>query len=188
MKTLPTAIVLAGVITWGCGERGPELSQPYSNPKVADRLVGAAPQTWTLAERKEDQVPWGHHWSDGYRGHGGTKLILVGPTPVNLHWQDQAGGWHEEPLARESLEVWILPAEYREGRWGFHGPPPAELVAANRMDRVYALPSHRLNSEDEFNAFLKKVSATSWPASPHNGASLSWKSWKVDLTKALGGA
>jgi hypothetical protein len=138
-------------------------------------------------DTKQDEIPWSHHWSDNYKGHGGTKLIFVGPSPVNFHWRDRASQWHDDPIARESLEIWILPAEYREGRYGFHDPIPAELVVASRGVRVYAQPSHRLNSEVEIQALLKQATETSWPQSPANGGSLSWKSWKADIANAVGG-
>jgi hypothetical protein len=187
-QPLGDAILLLALLTAACGVKGPELAQPYMNPAVRDRVIASVPQPWSLVETKEDQVPWGHHWSDGYKGHGGTKLVLVGPSPVNFHWRDQAGQWHDDPIAHETLEIWILPAEYREGRYGFHDPIPPDLVSATHTVRVYARPSHRLNSESEFEGFLKKAAETSWPASPYNGAALSWKTWKKDLANAVGGA
>jgi len=171
------------------GEIGPELQEPYNNPKVVEELIAAAPRGWSLAETKPDRIPWGHHQSDGYKGHGGTKLILVGPNPVSLHWRDQTGNWHDDPIAKESLEIWVLPSEYREGKASILDPNakvPAELVSASRSVRIYAIPSHRLNSESEFNVVLGKANATSWPASPYGGTvSLSWKTWQADLAKAL---
>jgi hypothetical protein len=180
------AVIFISLLAVACGQTGPELKQAYTNPTVRDRLVASAPQSWSLVETKEDQVPFGHHWSDGYKGHGGTKLVLLGPTPVSFHWRDQAGQWHDDRIARESLEIWILPAEYREGRYGFHDPIPPDLVAATRTVRVYARPSHRLNSEGEFESYLKRAAETSWPQSPYNGAAVSWTTWKKDLANAIG--
>src|SRR5450755_2585980 len=86
-QPLGVAILLACVVTVSCGEKGPELRQAYRDPRISDRLVDSAPRAWSLVDTKEDQVPWGHHWSDGYRGHGGTKLTFVGPSPVSFHWR-----------------------------------------------------------------------------------------------------
>ena len=184
-------LALAPAALARCGtERGPQLEAPYSNPKAADAIVKAAPVGWSLAATAPDQIPRGHHWSDGYKGHGGTKLVLVGPTPVNLHWCDTTGQWHDDPLANESLELWLLPPQYREGlsALGVHAPIPAELVFSNNAVRVYAKPSHRLKSEEQFYALLKRATATSWPESPHDtGRPLSWAAWKADISKALAG-
>src|SRR5437870_8484536 len=111
------------------------------------------PPGWTLANRIEGQLPEGHYWGDwgrDYKGPRGRQLILVGPRRVELSWRDNAGVWRHEPLAKESLEIWLMPADYSEGFWSRvnpHASPPARLVFSGAMLKVYAVPSHRSDNE-----------------------------------------
>jgi hypothetical protein len=183
------AVPVLLVASWSCDRlKGPELAEPYSNPRLVKQVVAAMPHGWSLAETLEDQIPRGHHLSDGYKGHGGTKVVLVGPTPVYLHWRDQGGSWHDDALAKESVELYVMPPEYRQGWSGFDAPIPADLVVANQVTRIYGLATHHLNSESEFDRLLQRATVTSWPISPHSGTmSLSWETWKTDVSRAVGG-
>jgi hypothetical protein len=192
LKPLRIAVLGPALALLACrgSERGPELEAPYSNQSAVAAVVKAAPAGWSLAGTTPDQIPRGHHWSDGYKGHGGTKVVLVGPTPVNLHWCDTAGQWHDDPLASEALELWLLPPEYREGlsAMDVHAPIPAELVVSSNAIRVYAKPTHHLRSEEQFYALLKGATSTSWPESPHDTERpLSWAAWRTDIAKAVAG-
>lgn len=183
-----SVLTLASGVVIACGSgRGPELTAPYDNPAVSKALLRAVPPGWQLAETKLDQTPWGHHWSDGYKGHGGTKLTLVGPRDVEFRWSDSSGKPHEEPLAKESLELWIMPGQYREGMsvLDFHAPIPAGLVFSSKAVRVYGRPSHRIVTQQRFEELLRQAAATDWPRSPHQRKTpLSWAAWKSDVERA----
>jgi hypothetical protein len=179
---------LAASMVIACGsELGPELAAPYDNPAVGKALTRAVPPGWQLAESKPDQIPWGHHSSDGYKGHGGTKLTLVGPQDVEFRWSDSSGQQHEEPLAKESLELWIMPGRYREGMSAldFHAPVPADLIFSSTNVRIYGQPSHRIVARQRFGELLRQATATDWPLSPGRWKTpLSWAAWKPDLERA----
>ena len=188
--TTPSTLAFGLAIACGSGP-GFQITDPYDNPAMTKAIVRVAPPGWKLAETKSDQIPWGHHWSDGYKGHGGTKLTLVGPRDVEFRWSDNSGTPHEEPLAKESLELWIMPGQYREGMsiLDFHAPVPADLVFSGKAVRIYGQPSHRIVAQQRFQELLKQATATDWPRSPHRRETpLSWAAWKADVERAAAGA
>jgi hypothetical protein len=162
---------------------------PYENPTVQKAIIAAAPRGWTLAEVVPNQFPWGHNRSGGAK-NGGVKLILVGPQDVECVWRDSSGAWHSEVLAKESLELWIMPPYYYESLSdliNIHRPIPARLVHDGTSVRVYAQPSIRLVSEQRSREVLQQAAETGGcPRAPYNGATqLSWSNWQEDLNRAL---
>lgn len=152
-------------------------------------ILSSLPDGWSLAETKEDQIPWGHYWGMQYDGRGGELLILAGPRDVPLLWRDREGSLHEDPMAKESLELWVMHPQYRNGWFAFlkfHRPVQPELVYSSQVGRVYGRQSHRLHEPERFDAVLSQARSTNWPESPSRpGNPLSWTSWKDDLRKAL---
>jgi hypothetical protein len=144
------------------------------------------PAGWSVAERKANEYPWGHHFCDDYSGSKGTKVTVVGPKPVSVVWVSSTGESRQTPIAKESLEIWFMPPEYRDS-WTawlcFHRPiQPIEVLNNSRV-RIYGRPSHRLNSEEEFRRqVLEQAQSVSWPGSPENDRStLSWSTWTRDI-------
>ena len=82
--------------------------------QFADRIVAKMPSTWRVVEEKTGVIPYGHYDGLKYEGPGGLSLVLEGDRDVFLHWKDKSGIWHQESLAKESLEVWIMPSQYHQ--------------------------------------------------------------------------
>lgn len=153
-------------------------------------LEESLPANWSVAERKANEFPWGHHFCEDYVGPKGTKLTVVGPTPVSVSWTKKTGESRQTPVAKESLELWFMPPEYRDS-WTawlcFQRPVQPVNVLSNSKVRIYGYPSHRLNSEEEFRVkVLDQAQTVSWPASPANDRSkLSWSTWAKDIESRL---
>ncbi|MCA1568612.1 MAG: RHS repeat-associated core domain-containing protein [Acidobacteria bacterium] len=143
---IATILTFLLLFLFGCSQ---DIPAPYENPTAINIILAAMPPGWKLAETIPAQIPWGHN-SSGTDKSGGTKLILVGPQDVEFTWRDSSGGWHSEALAKESLELWIMPPSYRNDpldALDFHRPTPASLIHSDSSVRVYARPAHRLVSE-----------------------------------------
>lgn len=152
------------------------------------------PAGWVASETRSNEIPFGHYWGDWsgpYQGQRGTLLVITGPKPVSVWWSDNDGRSHRDPVAVESVDVWLMPSAYRNN-WrtlvSMHAPPQPDRIFADERVRVYARPSHRLTiSDQQFrDDFMRKATQTSWPESPWNEPSrLSWGSWQADLRRAL---
>lgn len=159
-----------------------------------DRAISAfenvLPAGWTVAERKPNEYPWGHHFCDDYSGPKGTKITVVGPKTVSVVWTSRSGEPRQTPIAKESLEVWFMPPEYRDS-WTawlcFHRPIQPVTVLKTSQVGVFGRPSHFLNSQDEFRReVLDKAQFVSWPESPHHDYSkISWSTWTRDIGGTL---
>lgn len=85
-----------------------------------------------------------------------------------------------------------MPSEYGQSWKRFFimkSRVPAEKIFSNSEVKVYAFPSHRLESREAFDqklsSLLPVLAATSWPDSPARTGILSWSTWKEDIKKAL---
>jgi hypothetical protein len=159
---------------------------------TARAVEEALPTGWTVAERKSNEFPWGHHWCEDYSGPKGIQIIVVGPKPVSVQMKMKDGISQAFPIAKESLELWVMPPEYRDS-WKawlcFSRPIQPTSIAAVAGARIYGRPAHRLNSEAEFKDLLSKAHAVSWPSSPWNDpATFSWATWARDVEVAARGA
>jgi hypothetical protein len=147
------------------------------------------PPSWSIAERKEGEIPFGHHWCDDDKGVTGVLLIAVGPAPVPAKFLDATGTWSSRVVAKESLEIWIMPISYHDSATAalcFHRPIQPSAVASTRSSKLWARPAHRINSEVEFNAVLSQYRGIQWPESPSNDATrLSWPTWQRDLSSSV---
>lgn len=156
----------------------------------ADKIVAQMPSTWRMVEEKTGVIPYGHYDGLTYDGPGGLALVLEGDQDVFLHWKDKSGDWHKEPLAKESLELWIMPPEYHLSWKRFlimKSPFPAERVYSGKKVKVYGYPTSRTSSPENFDQIMSTLPAvtTSWPDSPHHTGILSWTTWKEDIEKVL---
>ncbi|MGI8965358.1 MAG: hypothetical protein ACR2H1_04625, partial [Limisphaerales bacterium] len=146
------------------------------------------PPGWTIAERKSNQIPWGHHWDQNYTGPKGVLVIAKGNRPVNAEFGDPTGKWRVVDVATESLEIWLMPSNYSDSwlRLSAHRPIQPKVVVNHGPIKVYARPSHLLLSPQDFNKILSNTNSVRWPDSPVNfPKSLTWKDWRLKLSKAI---
>lgn len=154
---------------------------------VGDEITKKLPSNWRLVEKKMDEVPWGHYWGMKYTGPKGVLLVFEGSRDVFLHWNDKSGNRHQDALAKEILNLWIMPPDYTESWKRFFvmkRPISAELIYSGGTAKIYGMPDHRLppEAEKKFNEILlTRASITSWPDSPQNTGTLSWTKWKRDI-------
>ena len=160
--------------------------------RVAAKIVAKMPNTWRVVEERTGVIPYGHYDGLKYEGPGGLALVLEGDRDVFLHWKDESGVWHQQPLAKESLEVWVMPPEYHQSWKRFFvmkSPVPAEKIYDGKEAKVYGYPTSRWASQksrERFDEIVPALSvATSWPDSPRHTGILSWTSWREDVKKAL---
>jgi hypothetical protein len=161
-------------------------------PTVPERaLLQALPVGWSVVERKEGEIPWGHHWCEDYKGVTGTKLVIRGPARAKSRFRDSEGHWTDVAVGAEALEVWVMPTAYEEG-WRnnvcFHRPIQPDSVVASRAVRLYARPAAHQNSDEQalFQEQLAKATAVESPESPWNDPKrISWQSWSADLRRAF---
>ncbi len=173
------AIGVAGCLGAGCAGRYSELPPPA---EIEEILLAAVPEYWSLAESREGQGPPGH----GSVDRSGRQFVLLGPGPVAFQWKDEAGQWHNEELAREALELWVMPGSYRPSLRRFfehHGHlPPKRIYASDRL-RVYAQVSHRIVNEDRFSELLRTARSTSW--SDIADKSCTWTDWAEEVSESF---
>lgn len=152
-------------------------------------ITRSLPLGWTLAERKSDEIPWGHHWGSNYTGPKGLLLIARGTRLVNAEFEDNNGKWRAVAVATESLEIWLMPTNYSDSHWALPSidrPIQPTVVVKQGPIKVYARPSHLLTSERRFNELLSKSNGVRWPGSPWNSpGSLTWRDWRPELAKTI---
>src|SRR5260221_4518218 len=105
-----------------------------------------------------------------------------------MSWLAKDGSSYKDAIARESLDIWIMPSDYREGFWSrvnFEAPEhPTEIFAGEDV-KVYAIPSHALIDQTRFKEILANAAETNWPDSPSRSRKLSWTTWRTTLASAL---
>ena len=190
IRLLLTASILAGIcaaaVSCARGAGGPN-STDAATSVVAAHL----PSGWTVASREDGQLPQGHYWGDwgrDYAGPRGRHMVAVGPQPVAMSWRANDGSSRKDPIARESLDIWIMPGDYREGFWSRinpHAPQHPTMVFSGTNVTVFAMPSHKLIDETRFKQIGANATLTEWPASPWNTGKLSWADWRTTLADAL---
>jgi hypothetical protein len=159
---------------------------------LADEIVCKIPSNWRVVEEITGVIPYGHYDGLKYEGPGGLSFVLEGDRDVFLHWKDKSGIWHQEPLAKESLEVWIMPPGYHQSWKRFFvmkSPVPAERIYSGKEAKVYGYPTSHWASRESRERFYEIVPslsvATGWPESPRHTGILSWVTWKEDIKEAL---
>lgn len=154
------------------------------------KIKAALPSDWSVAETKADVLPEGHYWGMEYDGRKGLELVLQGPRDVLFHWKDRNDTWHQEPVAKEALDLWLMPSSYEESWRRFFvmkRPKTAKLLFSGPMVKVYSFPSSRVIAVERVDEIfkLKLAKSTDWRDSPSNTGTLSWETWKDDLQRAL---
>lgn len=179
VRTLRVLVAL-GCFVAACGSGVSELP-PGS--EIEDVLAGALPKGWSLIESQDGQVPQGH----GSVEASGWLYLLLGPGPVTFQWKDESGEWHDEELARETLELWVMPGSCRPSPRRFlehHRHVPPERIFASQKIRVYGRVSHRIIAEDRFNELLKVAYSTS--RSDIAEATCTWQGREEAIAASLG--
>jgi len=162
--------------------------EAYASTDPLAKIEANIPSGWKIKETKEGEIPWGHYWGLEYSGAKGTLILLEGPANVNFRWRDSGGNWHTEPLAKEALELWIMPPGYGDTWKRFftpHRPVTAKKILSNNKWAIYGHPTHRITSEETFQGLLKQATSTGWPRSPHNEGALSWSTWDKDIRRVF---
>jgi hypothetical protein len=172
-------LITAGGLAAACVGGAPELP-PGS--RIQASLVAALPEGWSLIESREGQAPPGH----GPTAHNGRSYLLLGPGPVTFQWKDAGGQWHGEPLAREALEIWVMPGSHRPSLRRFfehHRHLPPERIHSSERVRVYGRLTHRIVDQDRFDALLRVAHSTSWSdiADPR----CTWRDWRQEISTRL---
>lgn len=149
-------------------------------------IEDSMPDSWRLIKKITGVIPYGHYDGLEYDGSKGILLLLEGDIDVFFHWKDKNEVWHREALAKESLEIWIMPPEYRLSWKRFFvmkSPVPAKEVYSDEKIRVYGYTSHHIESLKEFNEIASSFPSitTGWPDSPYHTGVLSWVTWKEDI-------
>ena len=176
---------MAGV---SCGRAA---AGPNSIDAATSVVAVHLPGGWSVATREDGQLPQGHYWGDSgrdYAGPRGRHLVAIGPQPVAMSWRANDGSSHKDAISRESLDIWIMPANYREGFWSrisLHAPEHPTEVFSGSSVKVFAMPSHALIDQTRFKEILANAAETDWPDSPSRSGKLSWTTWQTTLASAL---
>lgn len=166
----------------------------FNNANASDlnlfytKLLNVVPAEWTIVEKNEDVIPYGHYAGDTI--NKGISILLKGNKDVYVHWKDKLSVTHKEAVAKESVEIWIMPSDYRQSLKRFFiikRKDPAEFLFSNDDIQVYARISHVLTNKERFNEILSMSSTINWPSSPYNTKLVSWKGWRGEISRILGG-
>jgi hypothetical protein len=184
---IPTGLLIliaAGCLGfWLTHRRETPLGARFSDPVIVREIVAAAPAGWRLARVDQDEVPRGQHWDDDYRQHwhGGEQLTLTGPTKVT------ASAPPQEIEAIESLELWILPGTYPDGslQLNLFAYQTADAIFRDGRVVIYALTSRYAESGSLDNMVSDVYSEKSIFGPSTKGLPISWKSYEVDIARAL---
>lgn len=138
-KTRGRYLLTASIVVGLCvsfGACGSHAGGPSNVDGATSAIATHLPSGWSIATREDGQLPQGHYWGDAgrdYAGPRGRHVVAVGPQPVVMSWHANDGTAHKDAIARESLDVWIMPGNYREGFWSrinLHAPEhPTEIFA-----------------------------------------------------------
>ena len=178
----PVALSVFVLLGTSCGS---PVAEPPPGDEIEEALTSSLPQAWSLSERQESQAPPGH----GPVEPSGRLYVLLGPGPVAFQWKDESGAWHSEELARETLELWVMPGAYRPSPKRFlehHRHVPPDLVYASDRIRAYGRVSHRIVDEQRFDDLLRKAYSTSWSDIAEKRCT--WTGWSEAIAASLGAA
>jgi hypothetical protein len=151
------------------------------------------PDGWRVAKIDVDVLPKGHYWGLKYEGKKGTEVVLQGPHDVPFYWEDSHGVWHQEPLAKEALFLYLMPPDYDQSRKRFFvmkSPPPAKFLLETKMLKIYGytdvwtVDGQRVGEITDVARSGAKSFGFRGPSRYDSGV-LSWTTWKKDIDAAL---
>ncbi|MEO5866379.1 MAG: hypothetical protein ABIS14_06080 [Sphingomonas sp.] len=167
----------------GCGTR-PALSASDARAGILAHL----PPGWTVAQDAHNRFPF--EQQPGKDRPLGEFLLLAGPTPVKVSGYYCDHSYCKDQAAREALELWIMPADYRDDG------PGQSLMAERAPDRIYqdrriqifAMTSRLLDSGRAYDTDVTDASTEASPlGAPSKGdpLALSWHGWREEIDQAL---
>lgn len=180
-----TLVILATVMA---APLGTDAAGPMKYDLEVEKIRSVLPEKWSIVEARADALPEGHYWGMQYDGPKGFEVVIQGPRDVAFDWKDQQGAWHQEPVAKEALRLWLMPAEYRESWRRFFvmkRPKSVKLLRNAQNVRVYAEPSSRTVDTARVEQIVREAVSTAWRDRPDSADDLTWKSWSTDLDRAL---
>lgn len=160
--------------------------------KIVEDIGKSLPDKWSITEVKVGVIPAGHYWGLEYEGRKGFLVEIKGEMDVSIHWmgwKNEDGVWQREAIAKEVLQLWFMPRDYKESWLRFftwHRPIPAAFLFSAQGTKVYAYPTQRIIDDERFREIIKMAKSFMWPDAPSNTGILSWKTWRSDLQKVLG--
>jgi hypothetical protein len=181
------ATLAASSLVLGCATEAPPVA---GLDQIMSAFERGLPAGWSVAKRSSNKYPRGHHDCDDYAGITGTEIVVVGPTAVNIVWTSKAGELRQSPIAKEALDVWFMPSEYRDSRTNWlcftRRLQPIAILKTSHIS-VFGSPSIHFNSKEEAKReVFDQALSWDWPQSPHNDYSkLSWSTWRRDIETAL---
>jgi len=158
---------------------------------ASQKILSRMPETWKLTETRNDVLPYGHYDGLKYNGPKGLMLVLVGDRDVTFDWKDKSGIWHREPINKEALELWIMPAKYHLSWKRFFvmkSPEAADCIYEGEDFKVYASVSSRRSADapqERLEEVLPDASAIGRAPDTPEKLDLTWISWQGDIRDAL---
>jgi hypothetical protein len=155
---------------------------------VVRRVSAGLPVGWSIVDKKAEVIPEGHYWGESYTGIRGFGVQLQGPRNVNARWQDGRKVWHEEPVGKEALWLYVMPSTYAESQKRHllpNRPNPAVQIFEDSGYKLYAYPMGRIVQTDRMDVILKQNISIEWPDSPRTTGVLSWENWREEIKNSL---
>ena len=163
----------------------------YNKLKIySNKIISQLSSDWKIIEEKKDVIPFGHYVEPNSQTNLGIKFKLISNKDVFMHWEDENSIKGKTALAKESLQIWIMPKDYNQSWKRFFimkKPIPAREIYSDDIIQVYAYPSHHVSSIKIMNDTLNKKEGVtwSWTNSPHQTGKLSWINWENDIINIL---
>ena len=165
--------------------------EPIDYVAVIEKITRSLPNDWHVVETKMDVLPEGHYWGLKYEGRKGWELVLQGSRDVHFHWKDRKDVWHQEPLAKEALRLWLMPPDYKDRLWRQYfvmkSPVTAKLLFSGPTVKMYSHPSIRVVDVERVDEVVRGAKSFGFPGSPKDTGILSWRTWKKDIKESLRG-
>ena len=159
----------------------------YNKLKIySNKIISQLSSDWKIIEEKKDVIPFGHYVEPNSQVNLGIEFKVISNKDVFLHWEDKKYVLNKTALAKESLQIWIMPKKYHQSWKRFFimkKPIPAREIYSNSMIQVYAYTSHYIASKEKF--YNLPWTSTAWPDSPHQTGELSWTNWENDIVNIL---
>ena len=152
----------------------------YKYSHYIEGITSNIPNMWELQKSVKEHVHYGFH-NDKIKGE---LYIFTGPKTVYWNNKDKAGKWNKNGLAKESINLWIMPADYSPG-WRTYfriGEPklPRKIFSPKDI-KVYAETSHYISDQPKFKKLLNESTDVYWDKIE----SITWENWESDIVKSI---
>ncbi len=143
-------------------------------------ILSNIPKQWKLSKKLINQVPRGLY----NQQIKGELYIFTGPKTIYWNHKDFQGKWHRSGLAEESVNVWIMPGNYKAG-WKtyiqFKGAARPDKIFSSDNIVVYAEKSLLITDKPKTDKILKTSLGVFWD----EVKTVTWESWEKDIENAL---